>query len=375
MSSDDSPDTRDSSGGPPSARQVATLIDENSFADWYRQQQFEENIRNGQAYFNGPPSQKPPKKVSPSELLKCQRKIYYKHQNAPVETKDPDGIFFFGTHFEEEVAEEFLDDVVGAEGMYLRNSMWVDFDVETDDGPVQVRGSTDPVIVDEESEPVLLTEIKTTGSLNLTEPRRHHLAQAHAYMEGLSRQYDREVRDVVLLYAERDTLEVKMFHEQFDVEFWQQVTEWMHEHKWHQMVGLLPQSDPEYNWECDYCDYQERCGEGQNLVRDLDTKGLVPGYTDYPKQKVREYLQANTNQALTPSLAHEYPSLADEFEVCDWICEDCKITVRWEKKEPKWGILPDCPECGNQTGAKLTDPDPGNQHITEADNEFEGTTR
>jgi CRISPR/Cas system-associated exonuclease Cas4 (RecB family) len=357
MSSDDSPDTRDS-GATPSAGQLANIIESNSFADWYRQQQFEENIRNGQPYFNGPQSETPAKKVSPSELLKCQRKIYYKHRNAPEETEDPDGIFLFGSHFEEEVAEKFLDDVVDADGMYLRNSMWVNFEVRTDDGPVQVRGSTDPVIVDEESQPILLTEIKTTGSLNLTEPKRHHLAQAHAYMEGLSRKYGREVRDVVLLYAERDTLKVKTFHEEFDAEFWKQIVEWMHENKWHQMVGLLPPADPEYSWECEYCDYQERCGEGQNLVSDLDAEGLVPGHTDYPKQKVRDYLKGNPDQALTPSLAHEYPSLAEEFEVSDWVCEDCRTTVRWDREKPKWGILPDCPECGGQTAAKLTDPDP-----------------
>ncbi|MFB6198195.1 MAG: Dna2/Cas4 domain-containing protein, partial [Halobacteriaceae archaeon] len=70
--------------------------------------------------------------------------------------------------------------------------------------------------MDSESTPLLLTEIKTKSSIeSLDAPDEHHLAQAHAYLYGLSEQYE-SITDAVILYADRETFETRLFHVEFD---------------------------------------------------------------------------------------------------------------------------------------------------------------
>ena len=99
--------------------------------------------------------------------------------------------------------------------------MWVNYTLNTEHGDLRIRGETDPVIVDEESQPLLLTEIKTKQSVDsLEEPNDHHIAQAYAYLEGLSRDWDSEVRDALIIYGSRTSLNIKSFRIQFDGERW-----------------------------------------------------------------------------------------------------------------------------------------------------------
>lgn len=177
------------------------LIDAKSFDDWYREREFAQNIREGRPYFNGPDRIPRPERHSPSQLNQCHRKIYYRQLNAPEEQADPQGIFWTGTKFEEELVVPYLESIVGS-GEYVRNSMWVDTTCETNAGEIQIKGATDPVIVNGESEPLLLTESKTKGSVDhLTEPDTHHKAQAHAYMYGLTQKYARRVTDAILILS------------------------------------------------------------------------------------------------------------------------------------------------------------------------------
>lgn len=341
-------------------------ITPTTFQTWYKEQQFSENIRTGRPYFNSPPSVKAPEEHTPSQLFQCHRKIYYRQLNAPEEREDPDGIFWTGTKFEEEVVLPYLEDVAGDEA-YVRNSIWVDYTVETSVGEVRIRGMTDPVLVDAESKPLLPTEVKTKQSIaNTTEPNDHHIAQLYAYLEGLSREWNTEIRDGLVIYADRTTLEIKVFHVQFSEKRWERLVQsWVEKHTQYRLAGELPPADPVFGWECNFCSFKDRCGKGSNTgFKDIDWAGFVPGYTEYPREKVVEYLLAHPQAKLTPTLATRYRDLVEAHGVHDWRCEASTHTLGFE--EVDWNgdtqSSPVCPTCASKgILAQLGDPTPEDQ--------------
>ena len=132
---------------------VETLLDtigSVSFADWYYEREFAKNIREGQPYFNGPGRIPAPERHSPSQLLQCHRKTLYRQHNAPEEDTDPQGIFWIGTKFEEEIIVPYLAEITSPDE-YVYNSIWVDFTCKTSVGEIRIKGETDPVIVDRSS--------------------------------------------------------------------------------------------------------------------------------------------------------------------------------------------------------------------------------
>lgn len=346
-------------------------VSAKTFDDWYRERQHTQNIENGTPYFNGPSRIKPPGHHNPSRLLQCHRKAFYNNLNAPAEEEDPRGIFWVGSNFEEDIALPFLrESVVGADE-YVTNSIWIEFTEQTDAGEIQLKGETDPVVVDAEGEPLILTEIKTKKSVeNLTSPNRHHKAQAHAYMKGLSEKYDRQIADTLFLYGSRETLDIEVFHVEFDHDFWSEtVVGWASKQKSYQQIGELPPADPEYSWECNFCSYRERCGRGEMEFSSVGPTGLLPLYTDYPREKLVEYLEGHPESKLTPALANAHPTLAEEYGAFNWHCTACESafvwdTIAWDTHSSK---PPVCPECNEESSSSwLRGPDPKDQDHIEA---------
>lgn len=323
-------------------------ISAESFLEWYREHQWRRNIENGQPYFNGPGTVPVPERHSPSQLLQCHRKLLYRQKNAPAERADPQGIFWFGTRFEEDLLFPFLNRAVTGSQTYVQNSVWIDFTVETAVGELRIKGSTDPVIVDTDAIPILPTEIKTKSSTdNVTEPNPHHRAQVHAYLVGLSEKYDKKLSDAVLVYGGREALGMKTFHVEFDSEFWNDVVlDWATTHTQFRIEEALPPADPEYDWECRFCSYQVRCGKGDTTHQDYGPSGLLPGFERYPREKVIEYLEDNPDEALTPTLARKYPDLVKEYGVTNWYCSKCSSKIDWDKVNPSGNPL--CPRCANR---------------------------
>jgi CRISPR-associated exonuclease Cas4 len=337
------------------------------FHDWYRERQYRKNIEDGTPYFNGAGTIPDLDRHSPSQLLQCHRKILYRQSNTPAEQPAPDGIFWFGTRFEEDIAFPFLERAVTGPDTYVRNTEWIDITVDTAAGNLQLKGITDPVIVDADAVPVLPTEIKTKKSVDtLKAPSDHHKAQLHAYMAGLSEKYEINVTDGVILYGSRNTLDVCVFHIEFDKEFWQDtVVAWAGEHTQYRLDDELPPATPEVDWECKFCDYRERCGKASTPYNDTGTTGLLPLYSDYPKENVCEYLDAHPDACLTPTLAHVYPALAEKYDVANWVCKSCDSTIRWDKIEqtPTPSEPPVCPNCAdNGTLTTLQGPAPRTQN-------------
>ena len=348
---------------------IARQISGDNFSSWYRERQAVENIRDGHPYFNGPGAVGPPHKHSPSKLLQCHRKSYYQHTNAPKESSgNADGIFWFGTKFEENIAVPYLQSLVADDpNRVVRNSMWIDVEVTTSAGEVTIRGETDPVFVNRDSEPVLLTEIKTKESVSgLEDPSPHHVAQAHAYMYGLTQKHDRRVTDAVLLYGARKSLEVEAFHITFDPWFWREkVLDWVGTQTEARRNADLPPATPEQDWECSFCDYRERCGKSDSLGENAGANGLVP-LVEYPRDRVVEYIESRDRVGLTPTVAWHYPKLAEDYPVHDWECVACGNQRLWDGVgwDGNTDSPPICDSCPHETGgAELRGPLPNEQSL------------
>lgn len=332
----------------PNQERLIKQISANRFASWYYRKKWRENIENGQPYFNGSGKVPKPERHTPSKLLQCHRKITYRQLNAPEEQSEPQGIFWFGTKFEEELVLPFLQESVTDGNTFVSNSLWVDYTLDTSAGELRIKGSTDPVIVDTNGIPILPTEIKTKSSVeNVDEPNDHHLAQLHAYLVGLNEKYDRDLTRGVLIYGARESLDIIAFDVAFDSDFWDDtVLEWASTHTQYRLNESLPPAEPEYDWECRFCEYQHRCGQGSSDHSDYGPRGFLPKFTAYPRKKVIEYLEARPDESLTPALAREYPDLAEVYEVMDWYCSTCGSSIDWKIVDNAEEPL--CPRCAER---------------------------
>ncbi len=340
-------------------KEIVDAVTNQSFNEWYQEQQFTENILEGRPYFNGASPPPESEKHSPSKLLQCHRKVRYYGENAPKEGTSPEGLFWVGTKFEEEIVVPYLLEAVTTENTYVRNSMWIDSEIETSDRIVRVKGMTDPVVVDRDGDPILVTEIKTTSSLEyLDGPKPHHKAQLHAYMHALDEEYDRSIRDGLLLYGSRETLDIRVFHVAFDDRFWSEtVVPWMAQQSGFRENDELPPGDPVFDWECNACPFAERCGKADSGFENVGFVGLLPGDDTYRKPQLIEYFDAYPAAKLTPTLAHKFPELAEEHDVCEWECRDCGATYDWDAVDVESPLCQVCADDGELRTLHVPKPD------------------
>lgn len=342
---------------------IVDTVTADTFDKWYKEREYAQNILDGQPYFNSPGYIAPEQKHSPSKLLQCQRKVYYKNQNTPAEDDMPTGILWIGSRFEEEIALPFLQDTANEihDNNYVRQDMWVDFDVNVDGTDLRIKGETDPVITDSEGAPLVVTEIKTTGYIDSkkgpnAEPSERHKAQLHAYMAGLSKSYDRDIHKGLIIYGERDSFEMAVHEVNFDEDFWEdRCLDWAQEQTEYRLDEDLPPAEPEQpSWECKYCDFKNRCGENDdNDWEDTGVDGFVP-LVEYPQSSVVDYIKSESANGakLTPMLAHQHPNLVDKFDVFDWECDHCESTYDWDRFDWDGDNMnpPSCPNCKEEHG-------------------------
>lgn len=383
-------------------------LTEQSFRDWHLLQERERNAEEGYGDTRNDPAHMPDDDThSPSNLLNCHRMAYYKANNTPREDTLPYGIFKFGHDFEAYI-ETFLQDVVTTSNTEVRNVERIEYDV---DGVTFV-GSTDPVIFNDDGEPIALFEVKTTKNTHFVRNRgakEKHRAQAHAYAKGLQHKYALESPPpIFFIYGGREDLDVFMTEVEFDDSFFKNtVIDWAQENTMYREGDELPPKvDPDGDkaYMCGYCDFAERCGnyepssespnspnyvenvddywwddtiatDFQNTVSDMPTVGFLP-LKEYPEDAVVAHLASYPDVELTPTLAHQYPALVDDEEepparlerlygvapqrnVADWVCEKCLSThpfgeFNWDGD---FEDLPECPDCPDNP--PLRGPKPG----------------
>ena len=347
-------------------------LDGDTFQEWFEDKKHRENIQNGTPYFNNDDYVPTKQRHTPSQLLQCHRKLLYRQLNAPRETANNDGIFFLGDVLEN-LVEEFLIDLGREHDLHIQNSMYVKVEDARADPMVRFRGETDPVICDYEGVPVLPTEIKSKSEeafTYLSSASTRHQAQVHAYVQGLNDRLDalrgdRQLSEFAVIYIARESLDVKVFHHEFDRDFWESIVEWARTHTAYRERSeestaaldddssveregsVLPPAYPLEDWECKYCAFAKRCGKNEDIpVRDLGAAGFLP-LTEYSRSAVKAHMEAFPSVPVTPTLAHHYPSLlADGHPVAPWQCRKCGEIpldrVGWDRDitEP-----PTCPEC------------------------------
>lgn len=350
------------SNRPPTTTHLIEAITSQEFKSWYQNQQAERNIRDGKAHYNTPSPAPEAIRHSPSKLVQCHRKLRYDEENAPEEGTSPEGLFWIGSKFEEEVIVPYFQTLT-TDDTYVQNSLWIDTTVTIDSSDeIQIRGSTDPVFVTEDGDPLLVTEVKTTSALDrLTAPRKHHKAQLHAYLYGLDKEYDYPIQDGIILYGDRTDFAVKTFHVPFNPDFWEEtVVAWMEKQTESRQTGELPAADPVFGWECDVCSYRHRCGQADTSYADHGPTGFLPFFTEYQEQHVRNHLEAYTEESvkLTPTLAHQFPDLRGEYPISNWSCNTCKNTFEWDAVtwNPNSQTPPVCPHCSDNKLLKTLSP-------------------
>ena len=89
---------------------IVHRISNRSFTEWYNEQQFEQNILEGKAYFNRSSPPKDPERHTPSKPLQCHRKASHARQNAPREGVPPKGLFWVGSAFEVDFIVPYLQE-------------------------------------------------------------------------------------------------------------------------------------------------------------------------------------------------------------------------------------------------------------------------
>lgn len=354
----------------PHIQTVIEAIHQDAFTEWYRTRRIKQHMREGQPWRHTPASLTSPDQHAPHRLLQCHRKTVYATQNAPKEDQQPTGIFWAGTRIEEDIVMPFLEEIAAETAdppAYVQNSMWVDYELDTDAGELNVRGATDPVICTREGDPLLPTEVKTKQSLaSLDEedptPAAHHRAQLHAYLYGLNQTVSYPVQTGLVIYIDREQHDLRAITVEFDREFWEEtVREWMATQSTYRLDETLPPSDPEHGWECEYCSYRQRCGKDDKPYKDQPVDGFLP-LVSYPRQQVELTLEAdNGTERLTPTLASQYPKLAKQYDVSDWQCSACDSMFSWDTIE--WEGTPAeppiCPSCAtNERFATLRGPAP-----------------
>nr|WP_217650166.1 PD-(D/E)XK nuclease family protein [Natrinema hispanicum] len=261
----------------------------------------------------------------------------------------------------------YLQAVATTDETYVRNSMWIDVNIDVGDETLRLKGTTDPVITDADGDPLLVTEIKSTSSLDhLSSPKPHHKAQLHAYLYGLTREYDYTIHDGLVLYGSRKTMDVKAFHVPFDESFWMDtVVGWMQTQTEYRDAECLPPADPSFGWECDFCSYRNRCGQADTPYLDYGPVGLLPVFTGYREAQLVEYLDAYeaAGAKLTPTLANEFPKLASEYGNYDWHCIGCNSSFAWDAVDVNDSDDPPvCPICIEKGDfVTLSGPEPDDQ--------------
>lgn len=368
-------------------QQFIDAITGDAFAKWQSREQVAENLRTGNAWRHTPDSIDDPPDHSPHELTQCHRKTYYKTHNTPKEDESPDGVFWVGSRIEEDRIQPFLEDIAtaGSREAFVQNSMWVDYErrvslssdsptvatpsgtqaidattdapqTQTDTTTIRIRGATDPVICTRQGEPILPTEVKTRDSLEGLDatdptPSPHHAAQLHAYLAGLDQTVEYTVDQGLVIYVDRTHHDLRAIPVEFDAAFWRDtVCRWAATQTAYRDDEELPPAEPTYDWECEYCSYQTRCGQTAASVEDASPEGFVP-LRQYPQDRVTAALEAEGGaMELTPTLAHQHPDLAQQYPVRQWSCPACGSEFQWDDPDCE-GIpaeQPSCPACARQ---------------------------
>ncbi len=193
----------------------------------------------------------------PSEIGRCLRNLYYSYKY-PVEVKPRLlKIFELGN-----IMHDFVVRVLKSERIPEIELLDYEVPIEMKIDDFVISGRVDDLILLKTDNRKILVEVKSCRDIRtVSSPQNSHMIQLQFYMHATG------VREGILLYIDKTTLETKSFYLEYD-EHWSNliVERFRMLHK-ALVEDELPKPEakiiPEISWMCNYCEYREKCEKNE----------------------------------------------------------------------------------------------------------------
>jgi CRISPR/Cas system-associated exonuclease Cas4 (RecB family) len=189
----------------------------------------------------------------PSEIGNCIRKVWYTY-NYPLQI-DPvlRRVFHLG-----DMLHDFVVEVLRSEKNKEVQLVSSEAPFKIDMGEFIISGRIDDLLMLKSDSTNILVEVKSCKSINyIKRPMSHHKTQLQFYMYGM------HVRNGILLYIDKSTLETKSFEVKLSEKRGRQILKKFRALHKHLTNSTLPAAEAKKNremrWMCDYCEYRDKC--------------------------------------------------------------------------------------------------------------------
>jgi len=202
-----------------------------------------------------------------SEAGKCPRAIFFKFKNVPKKDLEANilRLFDHGEHMHQLIMKPLLS----TRDIHVVSS-------EVDIPPQQlVRGRADAIVSD--GKDLYVLDIKSMNSMifnGLSEPKPENVLQIQLYLHYF------EISKGILLYVDKDKLNLKEFEVLYDQELVQSLLEGLSSLKEKIDSNIVPSRIPDYpnNWQCRYCQFKGVCDSAASGEMDWnDFKDKIQG--------------------------------------------------------------------------------------------------
>jgi CRISPR-associated exonuclease Cas4 len=203
-------------------------------------------------------SQKKIGRYYPSEIGRCLRNLFYSYKY-PLEIKPRLlKIFEIGN-----ILHDFVVRVLKSDKNPEVELIKYEFPIEIDMKDFVISGRVDDLILLKTDNRKVLVEVKSCRDVRSVEkPQNHHVIQLQFYMHATG------IKNGLLLYIDKNTLESKVFPVEYD-EVWSNLIverfRILHECL---TKNTLPKPEAkmieELKWMCMFCEYKEKCEKNES---------------------------------------------------------------------------------------------------------------
>lgn len=191
----------------------------------------------------------------PSEIGGCLRKVWYSYTKQKETEKEFLKIFEVGN-----LLHDFIVDVFRSEKTPEVELVSTELPFEIEGEGYTISGRIDDIIIIKVSNKKVLVEVKSTKSVQYNkEPSRQHVMQLQLYLLATG------IKEGIILYLEKNTLESKWYSIEFDENVakkvlgrFKELNEKLTQEK---IPGPEARIKKDMNWMCKYCNYREECYE------------------------------------------------------------------------------------------------------------------
>ncbi len=197
-------------------------------------------------------------KYYPSEIGQCLRKLWYSYKYPLSVEPNLIKIFEVGN-----ILHDFVVKVLKSERNPHVELLKYEFPVQITMDDFVVKGRIDDLVLVKEDGKQLLVEVKSCRNADsITEPMDHHMTQLQFYMSATG------VKDGLLLYVDKNTLQTSAFDVPFDENFNSEILERFKILHAFLVKNVLPAAEAKLNkrmnWMCRFCEYRSKCDKNES---------------------------------------------------------------------------------------------------------------